>query len=155
MKESQTDKMATNRKLSGFWPRQFAIKSTRYQRLFDIVIGILAPIFCVLFDPVIFRGHALLPNLRVLNGIMMGIAIVTLSLWFKQVHFLKKRALLVAVIFIVSASYALVLGIKLFRISVIGLEFGIGILGFTPFVTSFVYFRNAVRAFRMWRCVLD
>jgi hypothetical protein len=44
--------------------------------------------------------------------------------------------------------FASLLGLFLLPMSVIGLAMLIGILGFTPFVTAFVFSRNMVRAFR-------
>src|SRR5262249_32640562 len=48
------------------------------------------------------------------------------------------------------AVFAALLGLVLLPFSLIGLSIGIGALGFSPFVTAFVFLRNAVRAFR--RC---
>ena len=46
------------------------------------------------------------------------------------------------------ALFATMLGLILLPLSLIGLFFIIGILGFSPFVTSFVFWRNALVAYR-------
>lgn len=53
---------------------------------------------------------------------------------------------------LVSGSLAsLIIGIIILPLSIFGLLFLIGILGFTPFLVSFVYLRNGVRAFNTAR----
>jgi hypothetical protein len=37
-----------------FWKRQFAENSTEPQAVFDIAFGLIAPILCFYFDPVVF-----------------------------------------------------------------------------------------------------
>jgi hypothetical protein len=44
------------------------------------------------------------------------------------------------------ALFSAVIGLLLLPLSIAGLAFGVGILGFTPFVTAFIYWRNARRA---------
>jgi hypothetical protein len=46
------------------------------------------------------------------------------------------------------AFFCVLVGVVLIPFSVFGLVFGIGIFGFTPFLTALVYLRNSVRAFR-------
>ena len=45
-----------NRARPGFWRRQFAPSLTRPQVVFDITFGVIGPILCFGFDPLVFRG---------------------------------------------------------------------------------------------------
>src|SRR6185436_20234918 len=69
----------------GFWARQFAPEVTRRQRGFDLFFGILAPIFCVVADPVVFRaaGPYGKPWIPYATGayIFIGLEILTLGAW--------------------------------------------------------------------------
>jgi hypothetical protein len=47
------------------------------------------------------------------------------------------------------AVFCMAIGLVLAPFSLLGLMFGIGIFGFTPFVTAFVYFRNSIRVSRV------
>ena len=80
-----------------------------------------------------------------LAAIVLGM--ISLIGWF----ILRKSSSLVAGLFagLLSggAGLALMLGIYLLPMSVIGLLFAIGIFGFAPFLTAFVFARNAVRAY--------
>jgi hypothetical protein len=51
------------------------------------------------------------------------------------------------------AIFAGLLGLVLLPLSLIGLAFGIGVLGFSPFATAFVFLRNGVRAARLDRAI--
>ena len=42
-----------------FWKRQFLGPATTPQIIFDVVFGIVGPVLCFVFDPVVFRGDFL------------------------------------------------------------------------------------------------
>jgi len=62
----------------------------------------------------------------------------------------RAAAILAGVMFVGSAA-SLLLGIMLLPFSLVGLMVVIGVLGFSPFLVSGIYFRNAVRAYRAAR----
>jgi len=39
-----------------FWRRQFGEDRTDAQQVFDVVFGLIAPILCFYFDPIVFKG---------------------------------------------------------------------------------------------------
>jgi hypothetical protein len=136
----------------GFWQCQFGSEVTRPQIVFDIAFGIVGPILCFAFDPVVFRGGIgggpLFPDLKIYVYLFSGLEVVMLSFWllaragFQLWNDLSGAVLLVGGIFCVAA------GLILLPFSLLGLMFGVGIFGFTPFLTGIVYLRNGVRALR-------
>jgi hypothetical protein len=53
---------------------------------------------------------------------------------------------LIAGIFFVGSGVAVIIGIVLLPMSLLGLLVCLGVLGFIPFLTAYVYFRNGLRA---------
>jgi hypothetical protein len=41
----------------GFWSRQFSNEVTSAQSGFDLIVGIMAPVLCFIFDPVVFNNR--------------------------------------------------------------------------------------------------
>src|SRR5512140_2734051 len=73
-------------KSRSFWGRQFDSKVTRGQVAFDVTLGIIVPILCLIFDPVVFQnqlryGQSILNPIRVLGYTSIALGIVALSLW--------------------------------------------------------------------------
>lgn len=142
-------------KALGFWQRQFAPSVTKGQIVFDIIFGAVAPILCFVFDPIVFRGGMfeppLWPEYQVFAYLFSGLLIALLCLWllsapgFGFVRDLIGGALMSGVMF------CLAIGIVLSPFSAMGLMLGIGIFGFTPFLTALVYLRNGYRALRTQR----
>jgi hypothetical protein len=136
----------------GFWQSQFGSEVTKPQIIFDIAFGIVGPILCFAFDPVVFRGGVggdpLFPNFKVYVYLFSGLELLILSLWlgaragFQLWNDLSGTALLVGGVF------CLAVGVILMPLSLMGLMIGIGVFGFTPFLTGIVYLRNGVRALR-------
>jgi hypothetical protein len=69
----------------GFWKRQFRQTTTGPQLVFDLIFGVAAPIFCFVFDPVVFQGGLLgrpfLPEYQTFVYLLSGIEMVLLCLW--------------------------------------------------------------------------
>lgn len=69
----------------GFWRRQFTSEVTRPQVIFDIVFGIVGPILCFAFDPIVFRGsfgdRPLFGDYKIYVYLFSGLEIMILSLW--------------------------------------------------------------------------
>ena len=138
----------------GFWKRQFSNEVTPAQIWFDIFFGIAIPILCLVFDPAIFRGGILGDGKGFLNSIQyfaytsIGLGILTLTVWLSAK---VKSTILISLfsgIFFAGAFLAFALGVVLFPLSSLGLLLLIGVFGYTPFLTSFVFLRNGVRALR-------
>lgn len=141
-----------SRRRVGFWSRQFSSNVTSPQLTVDVVLGVIAPILCYIFDPVVFNNsfgldpHPL-ARYKLFVYLFSALSIVTLSLFLTQRIKSGPLTAIVAGILFSGALCSLVIGIIILPYSVLGLIFFfIGILGFIPFFTAFVYLRNAVRA---------
>jgi hypothetical protein len=140
-------------KRQGFLRRQFQTEATLSQLIFDVTVGMILPVLCLVFDPIVFRrgfgGGPVLGDYQFFAYGLIAIEVVTLGVWLA----LGKRAgewcgVMGGAMF-GGAFFSVVIGILLLPFSVIGLALGIGMLGFTPFVTAFIYWRNARRALRV------
>lgn len=141
---------ANGRKIRDFFSRQFQGEATAKQIGFDWTFGVVLPVICCLFDPVVFRGHAfpaLLGDYKPFAYILSFIAIMSM------VGFLllgKKLIWVNAVfsgVFGLGALISLMVGLVILPFSLIGLIIIIGALGLTPLFAAFVYARNAFRAY--------
>jgi hypothetical protein len=63
-------------------------------------------------------------------------------------RYLQSFAAPISGVLILGGLFSFLVGVLILPLSVLGLIFLIGIAGFTPFVTSFVYLRNGVRGLR-------
>ncbi len=137
--------MITTHKVKRFWKRQVITQPTTGQYVFDWVVGGILPILCLIFDPFVFRNQYV--EFQVFSYVAIGLGVLTLACWL----ILGKRVGVfigfVTGILLVGTLFSLVVGIVLFPISLLGLLICLGIFGFVPFLTSFVYFRNGIRAF--------
>lgn len=157
----------TASKPTGCWPKAFSLDATRGQIIFDVVMGILMPIVCLVCDPVVFRRDGLFSifvwtsdrgapynSLTLLGGAhfyipIIGFGIVTFALWLLLGTRLKWGLGFVTGILLVGSLFALTIGAILLLPSAAGLAtYGIGIFGFTPLFTSIVFLRNGVRMLR-------
>lgn len=136
-----------------FWRRQFAAKVTTPQIVSDIAFGVIGPILCFVFDPFVFHsgfiGPPLLPEYQAFTYLFSGLQMALLCLWLligpgNQIWNWTIGGALVG-----GGIFCLAAGCVLAPFSIMGLMFGIGIFGFTPFLTALVYLRNAIRAFRV------
>lgn len=137
-----------------FWQRQFSNVLTPHQVIFDVVFGILMPVLCFLLDPGIIRGNGgagvINPPLAKYSLLVYGLsalAIPTLGFWLLFQRRIKTWGGLIAGVLLVAAACSFVIGLIILPLSIMALIIVIGLLGFTPLVTSFVYIRNTVRAF--------
>ena len=69
----------------GFWRRQFVPQVTWAQITFDVIFGIVGPILCFVFDPIVFRGgigdRPLLVDYKIYVYLFSGLEIMMLSFW--------------------------------------------------------------------------
>ena len=132
-----------------FWSRQFKYPATAGQAAFDAFFGALLPLLCVtcdlvcglgLFSPNGFLNGALQKySMYCCSEIVIGIAALGYYLIFR-----RASGSLVGVL-IAAGVFSFLLGLFLLPLSIFGLLILIGIFGFTPFITSFVFFRNVRR----------
>lgn len=141
----------------GFWQRQFAPVMTRGQKNFDVLFGISAPVLCFMYDPVVFRGGmrhlaitliSSLPRYQVFAYLLSGVCMVALALWLWGNERIKSQGGILSGVLLTGAVFASVLGIVILPLTLIGLLVIIGVFGFVPFLTGFVFLRNAIRASR-------
>src|SRR5690242_11231036 len=143
------DTTLASAKSAGFWHRQFQSPWTLGQRVFDVVFGILVPVFCVIEDPTVFRGDAgdgrgLLSEWSLFGYLEIAIGISVLGYYVIA----RRASLVVSGILHVGAVFSFLLGLVLLPISLIGLVILIGVFGFMPFFSCFVYLRNGYRCWR-------
>jgi len=145
------------KKKNRFWRRQFAAEITIPQTIFDIAFGAVGPVLCFVFDPIVFRrgiGAApLFPDYQVFTYLFSAAQIAVLFSWliFRPRNELARSMMGGALTS--GALFCLTMACILAPFSILGLAFGIGVFGFTPFLTGFVYLRSAFRsaAFRSTR----
>jgi hypothetical protein len=132
-----------------FVKRQFAATPTEPQRTFDVVFGLLAPLLCFYFDPIVFQGsffgEPLYGDFQMFAYLVTAIEVSVLALWLFGPRVRVIGALLGGVL-IAGSVFSTVVGIAILPFSVLGLMAVLGVLGFIPFFTAFVYLRNGLRA---------
>jgi hypothetical protein len=127
---------------------------TPAQIIFDVICGIVVPALCLILDPGIVRdaGEQLFPSPPLgqyslsIYG-LSALAIPSLAMWLLLRRRVRAWGGLISGVLLAGAICSLLIGGILFPLSVLALVIGIGILGFTPLVTGFVYLRNAIRSF--------
>lgn len=141
----------------GFWRRQFQTEATTSQRKFDWVFGVIMPVICFVFDPIVFKGGGghLLGTYKPLAYLLSFVSVMAMSAWLIWGAKLKWLNALLAGLFLVGGIISLAIGIVLLPISLIGLIVLIGALGFTPLFTAIVFLRNAFRAYQISKPFLD
>lgn len=142
---------------SGFWRRQFQQEQTSAQKKFDWIFGVVLPVVCFFFDPIVFvsGGMEHLHDYKIGVYLLTYVSIMAMVAWLLWREKLKWLNAVLAGLFAAGALVALTIGIVIFPISLVGLIFLIGALGFTPLITSVIYARNSVRATRAARPFLE
>jgi hypothetical protein len=136
-----------------FWARQFAPIPTRAQDRFDIVFAVVLPVLCLAIDPLVFKGDSfgvpLLQDYQLLAYLVCTVEMGLFLTWRTFRRPLVEFAPVFAGVFFAGTIFSVVIGVVILPYSVIGLMFLlIGALGFTPFLTALVFFRNGVRSLR-------
>ncbi len=129
---------------------------TPRQTLFDVAGGAVIPILLLIFDPAVFRstgciGSPVLVNYAIFAYLAIGLGILTLLAWLFVPAARRRRAGIFAGTLLTGGLFAAGIGIVMLPVSIPGLLICLGALGFVPFITAVVYFRNGVRAFRTAR----
>lgn len=141
-----TDRPAKSTKVTGFWKRQTGLPATCWQVVFDLFFGVAAPILCVLMDPGVFRwgglpGTSRLTHFQVFAYLEIGICIAALSFYLLT----RRASAFLAGILFVGSVFSFAVGIIILPLTLMGILVLIGVLGLTPFFTSYVFLRNARR----------
>lgn len=135
-----------------FWRRQFGEQATAKQKNFDIAFGLFLPVLCLLFDPIIFKGGlmgegGMLGRFQFFAYVLAALGITALVVWLWRGRSMTHWQSAFGGVLLAGALFSLVIGVVILPLSLIGLLFfGIGALGFTPFLTAFVYLRHGLRA---------
>ncbi|HEX8130896.1 MAG TPA: hypothetical protein VF527_17480 [Pyrinomonadaceae bacterium] len=158
MKRMETAGLAFNRlsppvKRQGFLRRQLQAEATLSQLIFDVTVGMILPVLCLVFDPLVFRsgglfGAPLFGGYQFFAYGLIAIEIVALGVWLAAGKRAGEWCGVLGGAMLAGAFFSACIGMLLLPFSVIGLALGIGVLGFTPFVTAFIYWRNARRALK-------
>jgi hypothetical protein len=142
----------------GFFERQFSLAPTYGQTKFDWYFGVALPIVCIAADPVVFRsggfftpvlengGRALLGDYKIFCYALSSLSIMAMAAWLLWGQKLGELRPFLAGLFLVAGAISTLVGLVLFPFSLIGSIVLIGLLGFTPLFSGFVFLRNAVRA---------
>lgn len=117
---------------------------------FAAIVGIVAPVFCLVFDPFVFKGGdehgAFLGRFWVLGYSLIGLEFATLAAWLASRGRLGPLCGVAAGVLIGGALFAAAVGLLLLPLSLIGLLVVIGILGFTPYLTAYAYLHQGMLA---------
>ncbi len=138
----------------GFWRRQFTTSATETQNIWDVFFGVIAPVLCFIFDPVVLKGgtfgggDGLLQGYQLFVYAVSFLQITSLIGWFVIGRRMKGTAAVLGGVLIAGAIFSIVIGFEILPYSLIGLAFGIGVLGFVPFLTAIAYLRNGIRALK-------
>ena len=142
-------------KKRGFWKRQFNNDVTKRQIIFDLVFGFVLPVICIMFDPFIFKssdlgiGEGILNEYKIFAYIFIGLEILMLLTWLFTMKRLKISCSLFSGILLAGGICSFAIGIVLVPLSIFGIFVSpIGILGFSPLFTAFVFMRNAIRSMK-------
>jgi hypothetical protein len=138
----------------GFWRTQFGPYETGGQTGFDYAFGVVLPIACFVADPIVFKTGGfwgdtpVLGNYRLIAYFVSAVEIAVLLFWLLLRRHLTPFSAPIAGVLLAGGIFSTVIGLVILPFSIIGLTFGIGLAGFTPFLTGLVYLRNGARAMR-------
>ena len=136
---------------SRFWHRQFAPEVTRGEIVFDLLFGVIVPILCFVFDPIVFRawfmGPALFPGYAAFAYLFSAVQIVLLCFWLLTGPASHPGNRMIGGMLLAGAVFYAAVGVVLAPFSLDE----IGAVGLIPFLTAMVYLRNSIRALRAGR----
>lgn len=120
-----------------------------FRSLITVLFGIVGPIVCVIFDPMVFRfdladaplgfSSAYLEAYQPFAYAAIVLSCVLPIIHLARVSFRPEVCVAIAGGLLASAVFAFALGVVLLPYSIIGIIIFIGILGLTPFITSWIY----------------
>ena len=139
----------------GCWKRQFASETTRKQRTFDWIFGVILPLVCVVTDQQMFADSSIFGPYKTFAYTLSFVSIVMMAGFLLLGEKLGRFNAVIAGLFGFGSLVSLGVGLLMLPLSIVGLVILIGALGFTPLFAAFVYARNAVRAFRFASVKMD
>jgi len=135
-----------------FLQRQFSSVPTLSQTKFDWYFGVGLPIVCIAADPMVFRSWIFgnpggpLIEYKVFCYALSSVSIMAMTAWLLWGSRLGELRPFLGGLFLVAAAISTTVGVILFPFSLIGSIALIGLLGFTPLFSGFVFLRNSFRA---------
>ena len=143
-------------KVRRFFRRQFKRRVTSSQIVFDIAFGLILPLACFVFDPLVFKGGQqmngpMLEFARPFAYLLAAVSMTSFVIWIICSEKLRWLNIPLSGILFTGSIVSFFVGFFILPFSLLGLVLVVGALGFTPFVTSFVYLRNGMRAFNLAR----
>lgn len=135
-------------------------KNARLKRItVDVLGGVVLPCLCLAYDPCVFRRDSSLParglmsaHVSVLAYLAIGFQMLVLVVWLLAGSRVRRLGGVFAGTLFVGALIALLIGVVLLPMSLFGTLMAlIGVLGFVPFMTGWIFLRNANEAFRRAR----
>jgi hypothetical protein len=123
--------------------------------VFDLVTGVALPIVCLAMDPLLFRESSWLRiepmfgRMRAPAYAFVAIEIVVLAVCALRLVVLRGPvATAASVALAVGGLVAMLAGLFLAPLVLVGLAIGIGLLGLVPWFTAHAFFRNSFRVAR-------
>src|SRR5262245_16329797 len=110
-----------------FWRRQFASAMTIPQLAYDVTFGVVMPILCFIFDPIVFSdrgfitGFVPLAQYRSLVYLFSALSIVALLAWLLTHRAVKSVGGIIAGILLSGAVCSFLIGILILPLSLVGL----------------------------------
>lgn len=137
----------------GFFGRHFHLEPTLRQQKLDWVFGVALPLVCFAADPLVFRswqgsGYAMMGEYKIFAYALSIVSIMSMAAWLLWGQRLGELRPYLGGLFLAGSVVSLIVGLVLLPLSLIGIFFFWGLLGFTPLLAGFVYLRNGVRAIK-------
>jgi len=132
----------------GFWSRQFQLPPTTAQAVWDVLFGMVLPLGCLVGDQILFGGenhvfrHSVFGTWWVLAYSFILTEVGLLGLWLVLRRRVHRSAAFFAGPLLAGWIFSFGTALAMLPLSVIGLLFVIGILGFSPWLTTFAFYRN-------------
>ena len=154
MRTLELKESGTPAKRPGFLQRQFSETTTLRQKRFDWTFGVGLPIVCIAADPGVFRcwlddgpHDTLLSSYKAFCYALSSVSILAMTAWLLWGSKLGELRPFLGGLFLVAAAIYATVGIVIVPFSALGIIFaGLGLLGFTPLFSGFVFLRNSYRA---------
>lgn len=145
--ELTKDELIEARMPMSFTKRHSGLESTSQQKQFDWTFGVGVPLICVAADPFVFAGQgAMLGEYKIFAYVLSIVSIMSMAAWLLWGQKLGDLRPYIGGLFLAGSVISLIVGVILIPYSLMGMFILIGLLGFTPLISSFVYLRNGLRA---------
>lgn len=149
-------------KTETFWKKQFSSEVTSRQTVFDVLFGILVPVILLIFDPGVFK-LTIFSSIKIFSYAAICLGITVFITWLLLREKAQKVVIFIGIVLYFGGIFASLFGVILSFIGVLGIGYSVssmfqspnrenliilmlGVLGFVPWFTAFVYYRNGKRA---------